>query len=96
MTGLAKRPDAKPDQIDRACEFQDGKQLGACKNDRRDADPACNNMDESAERGPKRRRNAGSAAAGQRSRRDVENPGAGNRGDDERGKQKQQQICIVH
>ena len=34
VTGLAKRPDAKPDQIDRAREFQCGEELGACKNDR--------------------------------------------------------------
>ena len=52
-------------------------------------------MHEPADRRPERRRNAGLAAARQRSCGDVKDPGAGDRGDNQRGKQKQRKVRAV-
>jgi hypothetical protein len=49
---LAKRLQAKPDQIERAGKFECGEQFGAGKDDRRDAKPARDHMHEPAERSP--------------------------------------------
>jgi len=84
---FAKRLEAEPDQIKRAGEFQDGKEFGAGQDDRGDAEPARDHMHEAAGRIPERGGDAGLAAAGQRSRRDIEDAGAGHRRDDKRGEQ---------
>jgi hypothetical protein len=49
---LAKRLEAKPDQIERAREFERGEQLGTGKDERRDANRAPDDMHEPAERSP--------------------------------------------
>ena len=74
---FAKGPDAEPDQIERAGQFERREQLRAGKDDRGDAEAARDDMDESAERRARASRRCRLAAARQRPRRDVENAGAG-------------------
>jgi hypothetical protein len=59
VAACAKRPDSEPDQIKRAGEFQHGKGLGTCQDERRDAKAARDHMNKTAQRGAERGIDAG-------------------------------------
>ena len=74
-------------RIEGAHQLQHREQLRAGKDERGNADAACDDMHESAQRRPECGGDSGLPAACQRPRRDVENAGAGDRGNDRGGEQ---------
>ena len=89
LAGVTKSADSKPDQIECADQLERREQLGTGQNDRGNAEAACHHMDQPAHSRSQCGCEPGLSAAGQGSRRHIEDAGTGDHGNHQRRDQKQ-------